>query len=61
MLEKIKLRLYFLNRKSYCPCCGEYLDDGPFCSKHGDVTGLPTYQYTIWYRLFQTAKQLLTR
>lgn len=35
--------------RKFCPFCAEelHVDDGPFCSKHGDVSGLKDWRYNM--------------
>ena len=43
--------LKLLNAR-YCPICAEDLDNEPFCSKHGDVSGLKMYRYNYFVAHF---------
>lgn len=47
-------------KSHYCPICCEDLGEEPFCSSHGDVSGLQHYKYhfpvaqisSLYYKVF---------
>jgi len=43
---------------TYCPICAEYINDEPFCSSCGDVSGSKSEEYKLHERDYYIQKQI---